>query len=126
MLQVPQETQEKIRAPQGKTTSMSKRGQILVYATLTGPRRMKLAEIAANAQVPISTCSDIINKAKRKSLETGNPDLCTAENVAPEPNAKKGCHKVLTPAEERGLIDLTLSDAEYCRMSFGELAAACK
>lgn len=50
---------------------------------------MKLSEIAVNAQIPMSTCFDIINKAKRKAEETGNLDLCAAENLAPEPNPKK-------------------------------------
>lgn len=115
-----------IRFPRGKTTDLAKRGQILAYATLAGSRRMKLVEIAANAQVPVSTCSDIINKARRKALETGNPDLCAAENLAPEPNSIKGCNGLLTAAEKQRLINLTLSDAEHCRMTFGELAAAGK
>lgn len=113
-----------IRYPRGKTTSLSKRGQILAYATLKGPRRMKLSEIAANSQVAVSTCSDIINKAKKKAIETGNPDLCAEENLAPEPNSKKGCNSVLTLEEERRLIEVTLSSAEHCRMPFAELAAA--
>lgn len=85
---------------------------------------MKLVEIAANAQVPVSTCSDIINKAKRKALETGNPDLCCAENLAPEPNSTKGCNSVLTAMEKQRLIELALSDTEHCRMTFEELGAA--
>lgn len=117
-------TTNMIRFPRGKTTDLAKRGQILAYTTLTGSRRMKLVEIAANAQVPVSTCSDIINKARRKVLETGNSDLCAAENLAPEPNSTKGCNAVLTAAKKQRLIDLTLSDAEHCRMIFGELVAA--
>lgn len=113
-----------IRFPRGKTTDLAKRGQILAYAMLTGSRRMNLVEIAANTQVPVSTCSDIIHKVGRKALETGNPDLCAAENLALGPNSTKGCNGVLTAAEKQRLIDLTLSDAVHCRMTFGELAAA--
>lgn len=43
---------------------------------------MKLVEIAANTQVPVNTCSDIIKKARRKGLETGNRDLCATEGLA--------------------------------------------
>lgn len=85
---------------------------------------MKLAEIAANAQVPISTCSGIINNTKRKALETGNPDLCATENIAPKPNSQKGCNSVLTSEEKQWLIDVTLSDAEHFQMTFEELAVA--
>lgn len=103
---------------------LAKRGHILVYAMLTEPRQMKLVEIAANAQVPVSTCFNIINKAKRRTLEAANLELCCAENLAPEPNSIKRCNSILTAVEKTGLIELTLSDAEYCQMKFEELAAA--
>lgn len=113
-----------IRYPRGKTTSLSKRGQILAYAILKGSRRMKLSEIAANSQISVSTCSDIINKATKKAIETGHPDLCAEENLAPKPNSKKGCNTVLILEKERRLIEITLSSGEHCRMPFAELAAS--
>ncbi|RPB17440.1 hypothetical protein P167DRAFT_561706 [Morchella conica CCBAS932] len=106
----------------GTTTSASKRGQVLGYAALTGDRKMKLKEIVALTGVPKSTCSDLINKAKQKSLETGDPDLCSQQNLAPDPTSKKGRNKVLTAEEERRLIAITLSDATHCRMPLRELA----
>jgi hypothetical protein len=107
----------------GTTTSASKRGQVLGYAALTGDRKMKLKEIVALTGVPKSTCSDLINKAKQRSLETGDPDLCSQQNLAPDPTSKKGRNKVLTAEEERRLIAITLSDATHCRMPLRELAA---
>lgn len=107
----------------GGTTSPSKWGQVLGYAALTGDRKMKLTEISMLTGVPKSTCSDLIIKAKRKSLETGDPDLCSQQNLAPDPTSRKGHNKILTPEEERRLIALTLSDTTHCRMSLGELAA---
>lgn len=60
------------------------RGQILAYATMTdrNGRLMKLFEIAANPQVPVSNYSSVINKVKWKAIETGNLDLWVAENLA--------------------------------------------
>lgn len=105
-----------------KTTPMGKRGQILALASLTGTKRMTMREIAANTQIQLATCGNIIREAKRRSRENGNPDLCAHENIAPKPNAQKGCNAVVTLEEKQALIDLTLSDFEHCRMSFEELA----
>lgn len=84
----------------------------MAYVTLRGSRHMKLIEIAANPQVPVSTCSNIINKERRKALETGKPDLYAVENLEIEPNSDKECSRVLTAVEKQSLINLTLSDAE--------------
>lgn len=107
----------------GMTTTLSKRGQVLGYAILEGENRMTLRQISAISGVPISTCSDIINKAKQNALTTGNPDLCAAENLTPVPNSVRGSNKALSPEEEQSLIDLALSDASHCRMPLAELGA---
>lgn len=111
----------------GQTTPMSKRGQILAYATLNGARRMSLKEISANSGVTLTTCGNIIREAKRRaSMAGGNPDLCATENLTPKPNASKGCNSVLSAEQKRGLIELALSDATHCRMRYEELAEAGK
>lgn len=53
----------------GKTTDLANRGQILAYAKRTGSRHMKLVGIAANAQVPVNTYFDIINKEEERHLK---------------------------------------------------------
>ncbi|RPA88719.1 hypothetical protein L873DRAFT_870773 [Choiromyces venosus 120613-1] len=106
--------------PQGKTTSMSKRGQILAYATLEGSRKMTLEVIANETGILKSTCSNIIREAKKRSLETGNNDLCMTENLTPKPNCEKG--SVITKQEKDYLVRVTLADSAHCRMSYTNLA----
>ncbi|KAL0631988.1 hypothetical protein Q9L58_009139 [Maublancomyces gigas] len=77
-----------------KTAPMGKRGQILVLASLTGAKRMTMREIATNTQIPLATCGNMFQEAKRRSKENGGPDLCAEENIAPKPNAAKGCNMV--------------------------------
>ena len=101
---------------------MSKRGQILAYATLRGVRKMTIREIALETGVLQSTCSNIIREAKRRSLESGNSDLCATENLAPKPNSQKG--SIITLEDRAHLVEVTLSDSAHCRMSYAELAIA--
>jgi hypothetical protein len=105
-----------------KTTTVAKRGQIVALASLEGARRMRLAEISANTGVTISTCSNIISESRRRSQENGIVDLCSDENLAPKPNAERGCNAVITREEKEALIALTLSDYRHCRMTFAQLA----
>ena len=101
---------------------MSKRGQILGYATLRGVRKMTIREISKETGVLQSTCSNIIREAKRRSLESGNLDLCATENLAPKPNSQKG--SIITEEDKAHLVEVTLSDSEHCRMTYAELALA--
>lgn len=105
------------------TTSLTKRGQILGYAILEGENRMTIRQISERCAVPVSTCSDIINKAKQKARVTGIPDLCAIENLKPDLNSQRGSNKVLSAEDEQRLIELALSDATHCRMPLGELGA---
>lgn len=80
---------------------MSKRGQILAYATLTGIRKMSMREISASSGVGTTTCANIIWEAKRRALENGNPDHCTTENLEPRPNASKGVIQYLLSSKNK-------------------------
>lgn len=81
-----------------------------------------MREIVVYTQVQFATCGNIIREAKKTSKENGYPDLCADQNIAPKPDAEKGCNAVVTQEERQAPIDLTLSDFEHCRMSFDELA----
>jgi len=109
--------------PQGSTTSMAKRAQIVDYSTMRGHRKVTLAQIAAKTGVLLSTCFNIIREAKRGAAEPGgNPDLCASVNLAPKPNSQKGCNAALTAEQKRHLVEVALLDSEYCCMTFGQLA----
>jgi len=101
---------------------MSKRGQILAYVTLRGPRKMTIREISKEAGVLQSTCSNIIQEAKWLSLDGGNSDLCATENLTPKLNSQKG--SLISKEDKEHLGKVTLSDSEHCRMSYDDLAVA--
>ena len=112
-------------APRGKTTSVSKRGQVVGYAMMTGTRKVTLAQISVKTGVLLSTCSNIIREAKRRAAEPGgNPDLCAIENLVPRTNNEKGSRSLLTKNEKQHLVAVTLSDSEHCRMTFDSLGQA--
>ena len=111
--------------PQGKTTSMSKRGQVVAYAMMKGTWKVILAQISAKTGVLLYTCSNIIREAKRWAAEPGgNPDLCAIENLVPQTNNEKGSRTLLTENEKQHLVAVTLSDSEHCRMTFDSLRQA--
>ena len=111
--------------PRGKTTSMSKRGQVVAYAMMKGTRKVTLAQISAKTGVLLCTCSNIIREAKRQAAEPGgNPDLRTIENLMPRTNNVKGSRSFLTENEKQHLVAVTLSDSEHCRMTFESLGQA--
>jgi len=108
--------------PRSTTTPMAKRGQVLAYSMLG----MKLKEISERTGVLVSTCSNLIREAKRRAEDGGNPDLCATENLEPKPNALKGSQQCVTQEEKDHLVAVTLSDGDHCRMTYAELAVACK
>ena len=110
--------------PRGKTTSMAKRGQIIGYSMLEGAQKMGLREISEKTGVLMSTCSNIIRRAHQRASENEIPDLCADENLAPLPNSVKGSNQALTEAEKQHLVEVTLQDADHCRMTFTQLAEA--
>jgi len=110
--------------PRGRTTSMGKRGQIVGYAMLEGREKMTLKAISERTGVLISTCSNIIRTARQRASETQVADLCADENLAPLPNSVKGANQALTLAQKEHLVEVTLQDAEHCRMTYSQLAEA--
>ena len=61
---------------------------------------------------------------RKRSEETGNLDLCAAENLAPRPTNIKGNRACLTKAEKRKICDMATADSIHCRMTLTELVAA--
>jgi len=114
----------KMATPRGPTTSMAKRGQIMGYAMLDGQQKMSLKEISAKTGVLLSTCSNIIRTARQRARESQNADLFADENLAPLPNSVKGSNEALTQAQKEHLVEVTLQDADHCRMTFTQLAEA--
>lgn len=98
---------------------MGKRGQILASFTY---RRVTMRKIAANTEVQLATCGNIIYEVKRRSKESANSDLWTDQNIAQKPSAEKGCNALVTLEGKQALIDLTLLDFEHYQISCGELA----
>lgn len=107
----------------GPTTSLSKRGQIVVLANLPEILRLPLREIALATNVPVSTCSDIIRLSTLRVSQTHIQDPCAEENLRPTPTAKKGHNEALTAEEKRRVISLALQDATHCRKPLHELIA---
>ena len=86
---------------------------------------MTLEQISAKTGVLVSTCSNIIQEAKRRASEPGgNSDTCAPVNLVPKTNCEKGSTSTLTVEEKRYLVEITLSDSEHYRMTFGSLAQA--
>lgn len=61
---------------------------------------MKLVEIAANTQVPVGTCSEIINKEER-DLKLGIETYAQPRVWPAESDSLKGCNRVSTAAENK-------------------------
>ena len=88
---------------------------------------MTLAQIAAKTGVLISTCSNIIQEAKRRAAEPGgNPDPCAPVNFAPKPNSQNECNAARIAEQKIQLVEVALSESGHCRMTYGQLALAAR
>lgn len=58
-----------------------------------------------------------LHEVKRRSKESANSDLWTDRNIAPKPNAEKGCNALVTLEGKQALIDLTLPDLKHYQIS---------
>ena len=85
---------------------------------------MTLKAISERTGVLISTCSNIIRTARHRARETQVADLCANANLAPLPNSVKGSNQALTPAQKEHVVEVTLQDADHCRMTYSQLAEA--
>lgn len=105
------------------TTAMSKRGQIVGLASLTGKYRLPLRNISTLTKVPISTCSDIIQLSKRRRATNPNAsDISWAkDNLLPCPTRKKGDGEILNKEQKKQVIALATQDASHCRKPLHEL-----
>ena len=91
-----------------QTLNMAKRGQVFGLYGLTVP----LKEKSHQSGVGMSTCSQIIKHAKQISEETGNLDLCAAENLAPRLTNMKG-NRAYSTKEKRGRYVTWLQQTRY-------------
>ena len=71
-----------------------------------------------------STSSNIIQTAYQQARKTEVAEHCTDKNLASFPNSVEGANMALTPAQKEHLIEVTLEDADYCRMIYSQLAEA--
>ena len=74
----------------------------------------------------MSTCSNLIREAKRRAEDGGNPAHCATEILEQKPNVLKSSQQCVTQEEKDHLVAVTLSDGDHCRMTYAELAVACK
>lgn len=106
-------------------TPLSKRDQIVGYASLTVKYHMSLKAISAAPDVPISTCLNIVRLSKHCTVENPNAsdERCAVQNIKPTSNCEKGDNQELSNFKMQQVITLTTSDATHCRKVLNELVA---
>ncbi len=69
----------------GPTIPLGKRGEIVGLSLIAKPINLSLRQISTLMGVPKSAWYRISKHAKARLIETGIPDLCHEENLAPVP-----------------------------------------
>lgn len=102
-------------------TPIAKQPQILTHAPLEGVKWMGLEEISVNNEISLATCFNASVKSNGKQMPSGVSKYLSYWELDTESNAQQGPHWVITMKQKQALINLALSDYEYCRLAFADL-----